>query len=76
MAGPELAIAYWRARNLHLSLAILLAALQPKQKQRKHPWNEAEARHKSRQLGKLSLVFGLFFLKSLKKIKTQPRIDA
>ena len=41
-----------------------------------YPWNEAKARHKSGQLRKLSLVFWLFFLKTLKKIKTQPRIDA
>ena len=41
--------------------------LQLKEKQRKHPWNEAEIRHKSRQLRKLSLVFWLFFLKTLKK---------
>lgn len=67
--------AYWPARNLNLSLAIHLAALQPKVKQRKYPWNEAKARHKSGQLRKLSLVFWLFFLKTLQKIKTQPRID-
>ena len=50
--------------------------LQLKEKQRKHPWNEAEIRHKSRQLRKLSLVFWLFFLKTFKKIETHLGIDA